>query len=216
MTARNTPFPGYNVLDKIATPSWDDATRTVIDSRMSARLVPRFFTSDEWQTIEALCACVIPQASANPEVPLPAMLDAMLFAGIKDGYRNTQMPSPDRAWRIGLAALDDEASRQSGSRFAALAHDAQHALLEAMQSGNLTSSAWQHMPPALFFSARILHDICGAYYSHPHAWSEIGFGGPANPRGYVRLYFNRRDPWEAAEVKNGDIQAARKENARVR
>jgi hypothetical protein len=26
-----------------------------------------------------------------------------------------------------------------------------------------------------------------AFYSHPWAWNEIGFGGPAYPRGYMRL-----------------------------
>ncbi len=47
-------------------------------------------------------------------------------------------------------------------------------------------------------------DICGAYYSHPFAWNEIGFGGPASPRGYVRMDFNRRDPWEAEVEREGD------------
>jgi hypothetical protein len=26
-----------------------------------------------------------------------------------------------------------------------------------------------------------------AFYSHPWAWNEIGFGGPAYPRGFMRL-----------------------------
>jgi hypothetical protein len=47
-------------------------------------------------------------------------------------------------------------------------------------------------------------DLCGAYYSHPFAWNEIGFGGPASPRGYVRMDFNRRDPWEAQVDGEGD------------
>jgi hypothetical protein len=55
-----------------------------------------------------------------------------------------------------------------------------------------------------------------AYYSHPTAWSEIGFGGPASPRGYVRMGFNRRDPWEAAEARDDDEAAAPRENKRVR
>ena len=38
-----------------------------------------------------------------------------------------------------------------------------------------------------------------AYYAHPAAWNEIGFGGPASPRGYVRMDFDRRDPWEASK-----------------
>ncbi len=29
--------------------------------------------------------------------------------------------------------------------------------------------------------------ILEAFYSHPWAWNEIGFGGPAYPQGYMRL-----------------------------
>ena len=47
----------------------------------------------------------------------------------------------------------------------------------------------------------------------PTAWNEIGFGGPASPRGYVRMDFDRRDPWEAAEAKPGAEAEARKANA---
>ncbi|WP_369127188.1 hypothetical protein [Paenibacillus antri] len=36
-----------------------------------------------------------------------------------------------------------------------------------------------------------------AYYSHPAVWSEIGYGGPAYPRGYVRTQLGQLDPWEA-------------------
>ena len=40
---------------------------------------------------------------------------------------------------------------------------------------------------------------CGAFYSHPWAWNEIGFGGPAYPRGYKHLALDGREPWEVAE-----------------
>ncbi len=59
------------------------------------------------------------------------------------------------------------------------------------------------MPSKLFFHQRILADVVKAYYAHPTAWNEIGWGGPASPRGYVRMDFDRRDPWEAAEAKPG-------------
>jgi hypothetical protein len=29
--------------------------------------------------------------------------------------------------------------------------------------------------------------MLSAFYSHPWAWNEIGFGGPAYPRGFMRL-----------------------------
>jgi hypothetical protein len=71
------------------------------------------------------------------------------------------------------------------------------------------------MPPAIFFKKRLLHDIATAYYAHPASWNEIGFGGPASPRGYVRMNYDRRDPWEAAEASPGHEEEARRENERV-
>ena len=39
--------------------------------------------------------------------------------------------------------------------------------------------------------------ILAAFYSHPWAWNEIGFGGPAYPRGYMRLGpTSTREPFE--------------------
>ncbi|HEX7686253.1 MAG TPA: gluconate 2-dehydrogenase subunit 3 family protein, partial [Burkholderiaceae bacterium] len=116
----------------------------------------------------------------------------------------------------GLAALDAEAQAQAGVRFHAMAADAQDSLLRRVQHGQAYSPAWAGMPPELFFRKRVLHDIVGAYYGHPTAWSEIGFGGPASPRGYVRLDFDRRDPWEASEARPGREDEARRENERVR
>ena len=29
--------------------------------------------------------------------------------------------------------------------------------------------------------------VLSCFYSHPWAWNEIGFGGPAYPRGYSRF-----------------------------
>jgi hypothetical protein len=46
----------------------------------------------------------------------------------------------------------------------------------------------------------LLKTLVSIYYAHPEAWNEIGFGGPASPRGYARLGMDRRDPWEAEEV----------------
>ena len=89
-------------------------------------------------------------------------------------------------------------------------------LLERMQKGELRKPAWTDMTSDAFFKMRLARDIVLAYYAHPTAWSEIGWGGPASPRGYVRMDFDERDPWEAAEVRDGDIDAARRKNSRVR
>jgi hypothetical protein len=126
------------------------------------------------------------------------------------------MPPLREAWVRGLAALDAEAQAAFGKEFASLKTVQQDALLEQAQSGQLRHRLWQGMACELFFSQRVLHDISAAYYSHPTAWSEIGFGGPANPRGYVRLAANHRDAWEAAEAYPGKQTKARELNHRVR
>ncbi|HLI25128.1 MAG TPA: hypothetical protein VKU91_09240, partial [Acidimicrobiales bacterium] len=34
---------------------------------------------------------------------------------------------------------------------------------------------------------------------HPWAWNEMGFGGPAYPRGYKALGIDQRERWEVAD-----------------
>jgi hypothetical protein len=205
-------YPGYDVMSKRDTPSWDGKTREVIDQRLKTPGDPRFFDAVQWKCMRALCTCIVPQDT----VPLAALVDEKLITGIGDGYRDARLPSMPDAWRIGLAALDEESRARHELPFGSIDNEAQNALIKQMQDGELKCEAWRGMSSALFFSKRVLHDICGSYYSHPHAWSEIGFGGPANPRGYVRMYFDRRDPWDAAEAKPGHEARAEKENRRVR
>jgi hypothetical protein len=209
-------YPGYDVLAKWAGPSWNDKTREVMTRRLSLPPEPRFFTTDEFATVTAIAARIIPQPANRPPVPIAALVDHKLHAAIMDGYRMPGQPRDGEAWRVGLKALDAEARAAHGKRFAALAGAAQDALLRSAQAGELHAPEWGTLRPELFFKKRMAHDIVLAYYAHPTAWSEIGWGGPASPRGYVRLDFNERDPWEAAEAKQGDAQSARRSNRRVR
>ena len=215
-SARAWRYPGYDVLRKRHTPSWDETTRRVVDERLAARREPTFLDDAAWRTLDALCGRVVPQPADRTPVPVAALVDARLQRDQRDGYRDARLPSIRTAWQRGLAALDAESQARYNVLFHQLDRGEQDALITKMQKGELTDAAWNDMPPQLFFADRVLHDICGAYYSHPASWSEIGFGGPASPRGYVRLIAGRRDPWEAVEAKAGGEDQARKENERVR
>jgi len=210
-------YPGYDVLAKRNSPSWNDQTRRVVDERL--RIDPeqhRFFTQSEWDTVRALCDRIVPQPAerVNP-VPLAAMLDEKLHTNSTDGYRDHRLPPVREAWRRALQAFDAEAHKLKHCAFHQLEPALQIKLLTAVQAGHTRDPAWGDMPPVVFFHKRLLHDIVSAYYAHPTAWNEIGFGGPAGPRGYVRMDFNRRDPWEAAEARDGTAKEAQQENARV-
>jgi copper chaperone CopZ len=61
-----TPYEGYDVLEKWDSPSWNDITRQVVWKRL--REVPRrqFLEQDEWETLEA-AAAALSQAAAPAE-----------------------------------------------------------------------------------------------------------------------------------------------------
>jgi hypothetical protein len=209
-------YPGYDVLAKRNTPSWNEQTRQVIDRRLATPYESRFLNEHEWLTLEAVSGRIIPQPTCRSPVPIAGLVDGKLLENAGDGYRNASMPLLREAWRRGLAALDAEADRTHGMPFHRLTLRQMDALLTRAQQGELRCEAWGGMPCDMFFKERLLHDIVQAYYSHPSSWNEIGWGGPASPRGYVRMGFDRRDPWEAAEVQDGDVERAFRENRHVR
>jgi Gluconate 2-dehydrogenase subunit 3 len=210
-------YPGYDVLAKRASPSWNAQTRRVIDQRMA--ILPdahAFFNDEEWATLRSVCARIVPQpASRAHPAPVAAMLDEKLKSNVGDGYRDARLPPQDEAWRRGLGAIEAEARARYDLPFHELDGGRQDEILKDLHADKPRSDAWGDMSPKLFFEKQLLHDICAAYYAHPAAWNEIGFGGPASPRGYVRMNYDRRDPWEAAEALPGGEEEARRQNARV-
>lgn len=209
-------YPGYDVLAKRIGPSWNEQTRRVVTRRLAIGGEPRFFTAEEFQTVTAIASRIVPQPTVRPPIPVASLVDDKLARGMSDGYRLAGMPSDGDAWRLGLMALDAEANAAYSGRFCRLTEGLQDALLACMQSGELKSAAWAGMTSKDFFKKRMARDIVFAYYAHPTAWSEIGWGGPASPRGYVRLDFDERNSWEAAEAADGDEASVRRINRNVR
>lgn len=195
-----TPYPEYDVLAKRDTPSFNAQTRAVVEQRLHVIPDRRFFTEDEWALLAAICARLVPQPDRAEPVPIVPWIDQSLLDGKGEGFRHDGMPPIAEAWRRGLAGIGHEAERRYGRAFAALGADEQDAALAAVQKGEVDEGGWGGVPAGLFFSDVLLKTVVGIYYAHPAAWSEIGFGGPASPRGYVRMGPNKRDPWEAREV----------------
>lgn len=196
-----TPYPGYDVLGKWDSPSFNDQTREVVARRLHAVPGRRFFSEDEWRCLDAICARLIPQPDRADPVPITPWVDDQLAGNRGEGFRREGMPPTLDAWRNGLAAIDGEARRRHGRGFAELGPEAQDATPRAVQAGEVDEGLWSGLPAGPFFSDVLLKTVAGLYYAHPAAWNEIGYGGPASPRGYVRLGFDQRDPWEAEEVR---------------
>jgi hypothetical protein len=205
-------FPGYDVLAKRDTPSWNDQTRKVIADRL-ATTEPDVLTPEQRATLRLAIDRIVPQPEARPPVNACALVLHKIMANGTDGYRHHRLPRVREAWERGLSAIDAEALAQFGHAFVALDAGKADAVLHAVECGE-TVTDWP-FPSDIFWSWRLLPDVISAYYAHPSAWSAMGFGGPASPRGYVRIDADRRDPWEAAERDDGHLVPAEVRNRHV-
>ena len=192
-------YAGYDVLEKWDSVSYNAATRAVLARRLQAVPKRQFLSADEWTLLEAVCARLIPQPDRTLPIPITPWIDEALALNRGEGFRHDDMPPQRDAWRRGIAGIEGEARQRHGRRFVELESGLQDRLLEAMQTGTVDPLLWGGLPVKRFFVDVLLKTVAGVYYSHPAAWSEIGFGGPAGPRGYVRMGFDDRDPWEAKE-----------------
>jgi hypothetical protein len=71
----------------------------------------------------------------------------------------------------------------------------------AFADGTLSGGIWDALPVGIAWTV-VMRSALSAFYSHPWAWNEIGFGGPAYPRGYIRLAEGAAgaEPHEAREA----------------
>ena len=194
-----TLYPGYDVLDKWKTQSWNETTRSVIHKRLTEVPARRFFNEQQWETLLAVCDRVIPQPERVEPVPIAPWIDARLFQGQGTGTRYASLPPEQECWRRGMDAIEAEAQHRYRRPFHRLDRVEQDLLLQSLDKNETWAPVWEGLPSQTLLRHVVLRAIVEVYYAHPAAWSEIGFGGPASPRGYVRLDANRRDEWEAAE-----------------
>jgi Gluconate 2-dehydrogenase subunit 3 len=187
-------YPDYNVLDEIE--HWDEATRSVVLERVGPAPPIRFFTQREGATLGAFCDVVMAQDS-EPKIPLLNMVDAKLFAGKLDGFRYADMPDDRETWRRVAVGLDAAARQHGSDEFATAPLEIQRRVVQAFSEGDLHGEVWDELPPARAWGV-VMRGVLSSFYAHPWAWNEIGFGGPAYPRGYARLGAGQRESWEGA------------------
>jgi hypothetical protein len=176
-------YPDFDVLDAAGT--WDAATRAVVLARLAPPAPLRFFTADEEPCLRALCDRVLAQ-DAEPRIPVAEMIDAKLADGRLDGYRYVDMPDDRDTWRLVLRGLDHTAVSAYRDRFADCAPARQEAIVSEFAAGRPVGGSWEKLNVARAWSV-VMRAALSAFYSHPWAWNEIGFGGPAYPRGFLRL-----------------------------
>lgn len=190
-------FAGFDVLDSVD--AWDDVTAGVVLGRLAHPADLAFFTPHEVSVAAPLLDLILDQ-DEEPRVPVLELLDQRLAVGETDGWHYDDLPEDGRAWRDTLAWLDDDAREQfDGARFAELDASRQAAMVQDVQSRSSNGDQWHGVSAERVWSLWTRY-ACTAFYSHPWAWNEIGFPGPAYPRGYVNLGVDSREHWEVADA----------------
>jgi hypothetical protein len=195
-------YPEFDVLDVADT--WDAATRKTVLARLDPPGPLRFFTRDEEPTLRAFCDVVLAQDD-EPRVPVAEMVDAKLADGALDGYHYADMPPDPEAWRTVLAGLDHTARAADGCRFAECTDERREDIVREFAEGRLVGGPWETLNVTRAWSV-VMRGALAQFYAHPWAWNEIGFGGPAYPRGFLRLGGPgaNREPFEKPGVVTAD------------
>lgn len=177
-------YPDFDVLETADT--WDEATKKVVLARLEPPGPLRFFTVEEEPCLRAFCDTVLAQ-DREPRVPVPESVDSKLADGRLDGYQYADMPDDRDTWRLVLLGLDETASTRYGkASFADAEPDTREEIIDQFSQGALDGGTWVRLNVKRAWSVCMRMTLSG-FYSHPWAWNEIGFGGPAYPRGFMRL-----------------------------
>jgi hypothetical protein len=185
-------YPDYDVLSQAE--HWDEVTRALVLERVANVPEIRFFTEDEARTLHAFCDVLLAQ-DAEPKVPVVEMVDKKLHEGKLDGFRFADMPQDPETLRRVARNLDASAEgRGVEGGFAEADEETRLEIVAAFSKGEL---AWEDLNVKQAFSV-VTRIVLSEFYSHPWAWNEIGFGGPAYPRGYARIGPGQREHWEGA------------------
>jgi hypothetical protein len=196
VTAR---FPGFDVVSQRH--HWDAVTAGVVLSRLAPPTALRFFTPHEQATGAALVRQLLDLEEDNP-VPVIAMIEARLAEQQTDGWRYADLPADGEAWRQSLTHLDEDAWLRCGRSFAESDVHDQSQVVDGVQTHD-DAVDWHGLPARRVWSLWTRY-ACTAFYSHPFAFAEMGFPGPAYPRGYKNIGIDRREPFEVADSQPMD------------
>jgi hypothetical protein len=195
-------YRGYSTLSQQA--YWDKTTRDLVNDRVKDIPRIRHFSAQSARFWRAVFDHILPQADRLPErrIPLLERLDERLYNNRGVGYRYEKMPPDREAYRLAEVAINAESQSRYSADFGDLPNLQQDIILRAIHDGKPAAAKdiWKQMPIGRFWLL-LLQDAIEAYYSHPWAWDEIGFGGPAYPRAYTRLERGEPEPWEVEEQR---------------
>ncbi|QGG48091.1 gluconate 2-dehydrogenase subunit 3 family protein [Heliorestis convoluta] len=192
--AHYSHYPNYDVLSLIN--EWDDHTKEIVLKRLGPFPEPQLLEEKEVKMLRLIAKHLCYDNRDDIIDWILYYVDQRLKSNIGENQRKSTTPEEKVLIREGVKAIDKATQTKYGKTFISAEISEQFEILAALQLGSAPLiPEWATIPQQDLFD-KLLDMMIGAYYSHPTVWSEIGYGGPAYPRGYYRIELGWTDPWE--------------------
>lgn len=190
-------YPDYNVMDSIK--EWDEHTREIVLKRLGPFPEKRFLEEQEVRKFRLIIRHLTYDDRDEIFDWILYYIDQRLHSEIGEFQRKLKTPPEKVLIREGLKALDKLSVTLYNKAFNDADIKEQFEMLASIQLEKAVPiTEWGTIPQRDLFN-KLLDMIISSYYSHPTIWSEMGYGGPAYPRGYYRIELGWTDPWEAKQ-----------------
>ncbi|QST00620.1 gluconate 2-dehydrogenase subunit 3 family protein [Pontibacillus sp. ALD_SL1] len=190
---KRTHYPTYDVMSEKN--EWDPVTQQVLFTRIHPS-ESSILTPDMKRTLQALAKTLFPSHLGEQTLSLTMVLDQRLTAKKLKAFPKGANFSKELIILKGLTFMEQEAITEHGKTFYLLDEKTRNELVRKWRSSDGDPSIWAEVHSDLFFST-VSAEIVKIIYSDPAIWSDIGYGGPAFPRGYYAFGPHQFDEWEA-------------------
>lgn len=186
-------YPAFDVLKE--KDAWDEYSRSIVLQRLKPAQ-PTFLKEHEIRQLRAVSENLLYESRREILDFVVAHIDKQLGSPIGESERKVTVPPQDVLVRRGLEALNASTLAAAGCTFDTCAAQLQAETLQALQKGHAAlPPEFADIPQKDLFK-KLLRLAVDALASHPTIWTEIGYPGPAYPRGYYRIERGVHDPWE--------------------
>lgn len=189
-----THYPTFDVLKEQT--AWDEYSRSIVLQRLKPP-EPTFLMLHEIDMLRAVVANLVYEHRPVIIDFIVSHIDKQLGSPIGESDREVGVPAQDILVRKGLAALNATALAMGGSTFDTSPVELQADIMQKLQKGHAPVPAEHATLPQKELFKKLLRLAVDGLSSHPTIWSEMGYAGPAYPRGYYRIERGLHDPWEA-------------------
>ncbi|QHE51228.1 gluconate 2-dehydrogenase subunit 3 family protein [Pontibacillus sp. HMF3514] len=190
---KKTYYPTYDVMSEKG--EWDPITQQVIQNRTHPT-EGNVLTPEMKRTLQAYSKTLFPSHVGEQTLSISLILDHRLTENKLKSYPKNSLLSKEEIILYGLAHAEEECVLTDQKPFFQMSDDERLKKIISWKHQLGEESVWKNVSCDLFYTT-LTSELLKLIYSDPSVWSNIGYGGPAYPRGYYAYGPKQFDSWEA-------------------